>query len=163
MWTQKHLDALLKAGKIKAYKANEQTKNKVVKKVTRYAQGEAAKAWIDSFLQEWTAARGLSLRKEFPFHPTRKWRFDFAIEDRKLAVEYEGLLGWGRKTGHTDSKGYTANTDKYNAAAALGWMVIRVTFLNYMTLAKTFTDIEKNQSHGTIIPRPGKDEIYPGK
>ena len=28
--------------------------------------------------------------REYQFHPTRKWRFDFAHLDRKIAVECEG-------------------------------------------------------------------------
>ncbi len=31
-------------------------------------------------------------QREFRFHETRRWRFDFAREDIKLAVEFDGLL-----------------------------------------------------------------------
>lgn len=63
--------------------------------------------------------------EEFRFHPTRKWRFDFAWPERKIALEIEGGT-WvaGR---HTRGKGYESDCQKYNEAAILGWLVIRAT------------------------------------
>ncbi len=29
--------------------------------------------------------------KEYRFHPDRKWRFDFALPDKMIGIEYEGL------------------------------------------------------------------------
>jgi len=55
----------------------------------------------------------------------RRWRFDFAWPDWKLAVEIEGgVFAHGR---HTRGKGYEADCEKYNAAAVLGWTVLRYT------------------------------------
>ena len=64
--------------------------------------------------------------REFRFHPERKWRFDFAWPDRKIAVEVEGGV-FLPKGGHTTGVGYTKNCEKYNAAALLGWVVLRYT------------------------------------
>jgi very-short-patch-repair endonuclease len=63
--------------------------------------------------------------EEHRFHPTRKWRFDFAWPANRLACEVEGGT-WihGR---HTRGAGFTADCEKYNEAAADGWTVIRVT------------------------------------
>lgn len=70
--------------------------------------------------------------REYNFHPTRKWRFDFAIpvivqegraDNLKVAVEIEG--GIWRRGRHTRGKGYQGDLDKYNAAAAEGWTVLR--------------------------------------
>lgn len=63
--------------------------------------------------------------KEFTFHPSRKWRFDYAWPKRKVAVEVEGAV-WvqGR---HTRGSGYVKDMEKYNEAAILGWRLIRVT------------------------------------
>ncbi len=68
--------------------------------------------------------------EEYLFHDTRKWRFNFAILDKKIAIEYEGIFGKG-KSRHTTLKGYTADTEKYNAAAAYGWRVFRYMAKNY--------------------------------
>ena len=35
---------------------------------------------------------GLRVEREFPFHPTREWRFDFAIPQAHVAIEVEGCL-----------------------------------------------------------------------
>lgn len=63
--------------------------------------------------------------REHRFHPDRKWRMDFAWPDKRIAVEIEGgVWGLGR---HNRPKGFIADTEKYNAAAALGWTVLRFT------------------------------------
>lgn len=74
---------------------------------------------------------------EFRFDETRRWRFDFAWPDRKVAVEFEGAPhGTGqpcpecgqRKAGaHTRGLHFLNDMAKYNAAAAQGWRVIRTT------------------------------------
>ena len=33
--------------------------------------------------------------KEFKFHPTRRWRFDYAIPTHKIALEVEGGVWTG--------------------------------------------------------------------
>ncbi len=55
----------------------------------------------------------------------RKWRFDFAFPDKKIAVEIEGgIFTHGR---HTRPLGYIADMDKYNNAALAGFKVLRFT------------------------------------
>lgn len=60
---------------------------------------------------------------EFRFHPDRRWRFDYAWPDRKVAVEIDGGV-WiqGR---HNHPTGYLRDMEKLNAAAELGWRVLR--------------------------------------
>lgn len=65
--------------------------------------------------------------RELKFHPTRKWRFDFAWPAVKIAVEIEGGNFSRGKSRHTTGKGYEQDCEKYNAAAALGWIVFRLT------------------------------------
>lgn len=62
---------------------------------------------------------------EYRFHPERRWRFDFAWPDRRIALEVEGLTHNGGR--HQRIKGYTQDLQKYNDAALRGWMLIRVT------------------------------------
>lgn len=62
---------------------------------------------------------------EFKFHPTRRWRFDFAWPEKKLAVEIEGGVWTGGR--HTRGKGFSEDCEKYSEAAVLGWRIIRVT------------------------------------
>ena len=68
---------------------------------------------------------GPGLVREHKFHQVRRWRFDWAYPDHKIAIEYEGLMS--RKSRHTTISGFTADCEKYNSAAQLGWRVYRFT------------------------------------
>jgi very-short-patch-repair endonuclease len=60
---------------------------------------------------------------EYRFHPSRRWRFDFAWPDKKIAVEVEGgTFASGR---HVRGKGFNGDCHKYNSAALAGWTVLR--------------------------------------
>ena len=63
--------------------------------------------------------------REHRFHPTRRWRFDFAWPDRKLAVEVEGAMWTNGR--HTRPEGFQSDLEKYNEATMAGWRVLRVT------------------------------------
>ncbi|EOX3942305.1 hypothetical protein ACPHXT_000727 [Vibrio alginolyticus] len=71
-------------------------------------------------------AMGLELpEKEYRFHETRRWRFDFAYPEQQLAVEVEGGTWAGGR--HTRGSGYEKDCEKYNEAALRGWSVLRFT------------------------------------
>lgn len=63
--------------------------------------------------------------REFKFHPDRRWRFDFAWPSLKLALEVEG--GTWISGRHNNGAGIEKDMEKYNEAALLGWLVLRVT------------------------------------
>jgi len=63
--------------------------------------------------------------REFRFAAPRRWRFDFAWPDSRIAVEIEGGI-WSRGR-HVRPAGYARDAEKYNAAAAAGWVVLRYT------------------------------------
>lgn len=62
--------------------------------------------------------------REYHFHPTRLWRFDFAFPARKIAVAIEGAV-WTRGR-HNRGAGFIADCEKYNEAERLGWHVYRM-------------------------------------
>jgi very-short-patch-repair endonuclease len=62
--------------------------------------------------------------KEYRFHPTRRWRFDFAWPEVKLAVEVEG--GIFINGAHTRGAHFQSDCEKYAEALVLGWRVLRV-------------------------------------
>jgi hypothetical protein len=70
---------------------------------------------------------------EYKFHSERKWRFDYAWPDLKVALEVEGGVWSGGR--HTSSAGFIRDMDKYNEAAAAGWRVIRRMPNNLISLA----------------------------
>ena len=63
--------------------------------------------------------------REHRFHPERRWRFDLAWPRRRVAAEVEGGV-WVRGR-HTRGAGFERDAEKYNAAALLGWCVLRFT------------------------------------
>ncbi len=63
--------------------------------------------------------------RELRFAAPRRWSFDFAWPDARLALEVEGgVYANGR---HTTGAGFTADCEKYNEALLRGWRVLRVT------------------------------------
>ena len=70
-------------------------------------------------------ALGVEVVREYRFHPTRKWRFDYAVPASRVALEVEGGVWTGGR--HTSPQGFLADIEKYNAAALLGWTVVRTT------------------------------------
>lgn len=63
--------------------------------------------------------------REYKFHTTRNWRFDFAWPEARVAVEIEGGV-WQRGR-HTRGTGFIGDCEKYNAAVLDGWRVFRLT------------------------------------
>ena len=82
-------------------------------------------------------AEQIKFVREFKFHPTRRWRADFAIagmdgfNDCSVLVEVDGgnfMAAINRKTGKPVAIGrHTKDADyeKLNEAAILGFMVLR--------------------------------------
>ena len=78
---------------------------------------------------------------EYKFHPTRKFRFDFAWPEKKIAFEAEGGAFSGKnnkcpmcqqppRSRHTTGVGMSNDCIKYNEASILGWQVLRGTVKN---------------------------------
>lgn len=97
---------------------------------------------------------GVECVREYRFHPSRLWRFDYAIPDLRIAIEIDGGV-WinGR---HNRASGYLGDMEKFNAAASLGWVVLKFTpqeqysakALEIITLTAT-----KQNELRTTIPR----------
>lgn len=80
---------------------------------------------IDPFINYIKQQLGVDLVPEYKFHPKRKWRFDYALPDQKLAIECEGGIWTNGR--HTRGKGYKGDMEKYNAAIENGWKLLRFT------------------------------------
>jgi very-short-patch-repair endonuclease len=90
------------------------------------------------FIILWKEIDGQPLQEEHRFHATRKWRFDFAHLETKIAIEIEGGI-WGQSR-HTKPVGYIKDCEKYNAAIFDGWDVIRLP--NYWINTETLQNIK---------------------
>lgn len=78
---------------------------------------------LENELERQLTLCGISFEREYRFDANRKWRFDFAFPDSKLAVECEGAVWTNGR--HTRGSGYTADIEKYNSATLQGWRVLR--------------------------------------
>ena len=71
-------------------------------------------------------AAGLPVpEREVRFHPTRRWRFDFAWAEQGIAAEVDGST-WAQGR-HTRGAGFEADCEKCNEATIIGWRVLRFT------------------------------------
>ena len=71
-----------------------------------------------AFLTLWRASGGPELEKEFRFHPTRKWRADFAHLPSRTLIEIEGGIYVNGR--HNRGAGFAADLEKYFEAALAG-------------------------------------------
>lgn len=63
---------------------------------------------------------------EHTFHPSRKWRFDYAFPAAKIALEIDGGT-WRKGGGAHRGKGFLRDLEKGREAVILGWAVLRFT------------------------------------
>lgn len=75
----------------------------------------------ETFMKLWAGRLPIPTR-EYVFHPIRRWRFDVAWPDLKLAVELHGaVFASGR---HTRGIGMINDCEKNNSAQLLGWNIL---------------------------------------
>ncbi len=143
-----------------------------------------------AFMQQWKllAAKDSPYpTREFRFHPTRMWRFDFAWPAYRLAVELEGgvmsypvtcdsckrpvhrlnkrtkrkervYASMGR---HTRASGFQSDCEKYNEAAAMGYRVLRFTIKNLTeSPAEMIKLIQDVLSEGPIVELETQGDLF---
>ena len=80
------------------------------------------------FALRWTTERGARpMEREVQFAPGRKFRFDFADPQSRVAIELDGGLWRGAAGGHTSGAGATRDRLKDFLATISGWTVFRLT------------------------------------
>ena len=121
-WTKADLQKI--KGKVKSISIPSEPKNKVVipKEIGKY------KLHIIAALNQ----SGLNYFSEYLFDEVRKFRFDWAVPDLMIAIEYEGIFS--EKSGHTTLSGYKKDIDKYNLAVKKGWKLLRYAAHNYLDI-----------------------------
>ncbi len=65
---------------------------------------------------------GRSWKREYAFHPSRRFRFDYARPDVKIAIEIQG--GTWTQGKHVRGVGYENDCEKLNLAVTMGWRVL---------------------------------------
>ena len=102
---------------------------------------KSTEQWEDRIKLELRLNKITQYETQYKFHPTRRWKFDFAWPDKMIAIEVEGntfgrickkkvygkvcnqRLAGGR---HTQGTGFEKDCEKYNTAALMGWKVYRI-------------------------------------
>jgi very-short-patch-repair endonuclease len=81
---------------------------------------------LENILEQHIQLSGLPKpAREYRFHPKRRWRFDFAWQLWKVAVEVDGgIYSRGR---HVRGSGFERDIEKRNAAVLAGWRVLHFT------------------------------------
>lgn len=74
---------------------------------------------------EWQFAAAVTFITKRGNEQQRRWAFDFAWVEQKVALEVEGGAFTGGR--HTRGAGFVKDMSKYNTATLLGWRVLRVT------------------------------------
>jgi very-short-patch-repair endonuclease len=95
---------------------------------------------LPQFEREWTFAKGITDLPELDrtqYPNGRRWRFDYAWPQYKVAVEIEGVvimqmidprtrkLEWVSRGRHATPGGFREDVEKYTSAMYLGWTVLR--------------------------------------
>ena len=134
-WNKSLLEKLKKEGKIKTVNIppEPEKKSNIPKSIGKY------KLHIISVLE----ASGLNYESEFIFSKERKFRFDWAVPQILVAIEYEGIFS--EKSGHTTLSGYKKDVEKYNLATKLGWKILRYTADNYLDFENDLKIIKEKE------------------
>lgn len=66
--------------------------------------------------------------REYRFHPKRRWLFDLALPELRIACEYNGIMNLGPS--HASVKGLLRDAEKFNEAQKLGWIVVIANAIN---------------------------------
>lgn len=107
----------------------------------------------DRFYARWQDVGGPALEREVRFHPTRRWRFDFADPQKKIAYEIQGGL-YQAQSGHRSHDGVRRDAEKLNAAQLLGWRVFQITTY---TLKDAEYMTELAQWHREQLPKESEE------
>ena len=129
--------------------------NGLHQKKTKSAQKRKAQKITDLFTVLCRSDLNVDCVKEFKFHPKRRWRFDYAIPEYRIALEVEGGVWTGGR--HTRPQGFLGDIEKYNTATLMGWRVFRTTpddLLRTATLnlLKSAISGDFDPENGTFLP-----------
>lgn len=105
----------------------------------------------EQFFHEWVRSYPqLPPSIQYRFHPKRKFRFDFAWPDNKLAVE---INGFGE--GHFTILSITKDYDRHIEATLLDWKVVYLTTLHLQGARA----IETYEQIATLLGQPKSQYI----
>jgi very-short-patch-repair endonuclease len=93
---------------------------KIAESILLLEEGENA----EEVMGAWLHVAGFPFVGQYKFHPTRRWTFDYAWPEQRIAIEVEGGHFRG---GHKRGRAADTDTEKFNEATLAGWRVLRFT------------------------------------
>jgi very-short-patch-repair endonuclease len=145
--------------------------------VERRSLKPAEQDWEEALLLLMRAENLPEPKSQYRFYRGRRWAFDFAWPQKKVAVEVEGGT-WGnpvtchacgktvrrqtkkgrwytvREGGrHNTGKGFESDVEKYTMAALLGWRVVRVT-TNHIRKGQAIDWIRRALAYSDLLKTP---------
>ena len=86
---------------------------------------------------------GAEVVPEFRFHPSRRFRIDYAIPSHRIAIEIEGGAWIGGR--HTRGRGFIGDMEKYNLLTEYGWRLLRYQpgKIDYSQIARVVDSTQK--------------------
>lgn len=123
----------------------------VIRKTKKSRQAANTSKIMDVFTVICKTDLGVECVKEYKFHPERRWRFDYAIPEHKIALEVEG--GVWTQGRHTRPQGFLGDIEKYNTATLMGWRVFRTTPTDLYRTATV--NLLKTAINGANLPQNG--------
>lgn len=115
-WTSKDVERL----------TSESSVDKVNDKKPNYTlSGKSKTKDYEAIISSALNILGIKHIREYKFLHDRRFRFDIAIPEHNIAIEFEGGVWSGGR--HTRGKGYINDAKKYNLATMHGWKLLRYT------------------------------------
>jgi hypothetical protein len=120
------------------------------------------------FLTHWIELGGPRLEAQHAFHPTRRWKFDWAHPESRVAIEVHGGT-WMHKSRHVTGAGFWGDRIKMNAALRLNWKVFELIsddLTNRSVYDEIIDEIERRISEAPLPCRDGMapfEEVYPDR
>jgi very-short-patch-repair endonuclease len=101
----------------------------------------------DMFIKLVENELNIEIWPEFYFSVDRLFRLDYAYPELKIGIEVDGGTWSKKRSGHSSGTGLARDREKSTLLATLGWLLIRVTPQELMTL-KTIETIKKIIENG---------------
>ena len=121
-WTPEKLAEMKKAGTVREHRVAEPGEALTLK-IPVLGKPQKTSDGVRQLCQQIQVEKLPVPVRELRFDAVRRWRFDLAWPQKKIAVEVEG--GVFTKGRHVRGAGYEADAVKYNQAQLQGWKVFR--------------------------------------
>jgi very-short-patch-repair endonuclease len=83
--------------------------------MSTHLERKFADLWVHIYPQ-------IDLHSEYKFLANRRFKFDFAHLETKIAIEVQGGI-WMARSGHSGGTGVQKDYEKQNLASANGWRI----------------------------------------